>query len=60
MDFCKEITTRDAWVAQWLTVFGSGSDPRIWDQVLHRAPQGEPASSSAYVPASLCVSLMNK
>ena len=31
-----------------------------WDQVLHRAPCGEPASPSACVSASLCVSLMNK
>ena len=27
-----------------------------WDQVPHRAPHGEPASPSAYVFASLCVS----
>ena len=31
-----------------------------WDQVSHQAPQGEPTSPSAYVLASLCVSLMNK
>ena len=31
-----------------------------WDRVLHRAPCEEPASPSAYVSASLCVSLMNK
>ena len=31
-----------------------------WDQVPHRAPCMEPASPSAYVSASLCVSLMNK
>ena len=30
------------------------------DQVPHRAPCVEPASPSAYVSASLCVSLMNK
>ena len=30
------------------------------DQVPHQAPFGEPASPSAYVSASLCVSLMNK
>ena len=31
-----------------------------WDQVPHRAPLREPASPSACVSASLCVSLMNK
>ena len=34
--------------------------PGSWDLVLHRAPCGEPASPSACVSASLCVSLMNK
>ena len=45
--------------------------PEIWDQVLHQAPcmepvphqappHMEPASPSAYVSASLSVSLMNK
>ena len=31
-----------------------------WDRVLHRAPHREPASPSACVSTSLCVSLMNK
>ena len=31
-----------------------------WDQVPHQAPHREPASPSAYVSASLGVSLMNK
>ena len=31
-----------------------------WDRVLHRAPCMEPASPSAFVSASLSVSLMNK
>ena len=31
-----------------------------WDQVPHQTPCMEPASPSAYVSASLCVSLMNK
>ena len=31
-----------------------------WDQVLRQAPHKEPASPSAYVSASLSVSLMNK
>ena len=33
---------------------------RSGDQVLHRAPCREPASPSAYVSASVFVSLMNK
>ena len=40
--------------------FGSSSDPESWNQVPHQTPQREPASPSAYVSASLCVSLMNK
>ena len=32
----------------------------FWDHVPHWVPHGEPASPSAYVSASLCVSLMNK
>ena len=31
-----------------------------WDRVPHQAPHGEPASPSACVSASLCVSPMNK
>ena len=31
-----------------------------WDRVPHRAPHMEPASPSACVSASLCVSLVNK
>ena len=27
-----------------------------WDQVLHQAPRREPASTSAYVSASMCLS----
>ena len=34
--------------------------PGSWDLVLHQVPHREPASSSAYVSASLSVSLMNK
>ena len=37
-----------------------GMIPGSWDQVLHQAPRREPASPSACVSASLCVSLMNK
>ena len=34
--------------------------PGSWDPVLHQAPWREPTSPSAYVSASLLVSLMNK
>ena len=34
--------------------------PGYWDRVLHQALHRKPASPSAYVSASLCVSLMNK
>ena len=34
--------------------------PGSWDRVPHGAPREEPASPSAYVSASLCVSLMNE
>ena len=52
---------RDAWVAQWLNMpFAQVVIPGSWDQVLHQAPHREPASPSACVSASLCVSLMNK
>ena len=37
-----------------------GVTPESQDRALHRAPHREPASPSAYVSASLCVSLMNK
>ena len=40
--------------AAWGVILGSR------DQVLHRAPCMEPASPSACVSASLCMSLMNK
>ena len=58
----KEEMQRGAWVAQSVKhlpssqVMISGS----WDRVLHQAPCVEPASPSAYVSASLFVSLMNK
>ena len=47
------------WLSGWAPAFGSGRDPRIQDQVPHRAPCEEPASPSAYVSASplnLCLS----
>ena len=34
--------------------------PGSWDRIPHQAPCKEPASASAYVSASLCVSLMNE
>ena len=37
-----------------------GMIPGSWDGVPHQAPCMEPASPSAYVSASLSVSLMNK
>ena len=37
-----------------------GVIPGSWDRISHLAPCGEPASPSACVSASLCVSLMNK
>ena len=49
-------------MAQWLRAClpAQGVIPGSWDRVLHRALHREPASPSAYVSASLCVSLMNK
>ena len=37
-----------------------GVIPGSWDQTPHRVAHGKAASPSAYVSASLCVSLMNK
>ena len=50
------------WLCGWAPAFGSGRDPRIQDRVSHQAPCEEPASPSAYVFASLSLSmsLMNK
>ena len=39
---------------------GSGHDPGSWDLVPHQALCREPASPSACVSPSLCVSFMNK
>ena len=52
----------DTSVAQWLSVCLclKGVIPGPWDQVLHPGPRREPTSPSAYVSASLCVSLMHK
>ena len=50
-------------MAQWLSIYLPLIQVMIlgsWDQVPHRAPNMEPASSSAYVSAPLSVSLMNK
>ena len=43
-----------------MSAFGSGYDPRIWDQVPHWAPCMEPASPSAYVSAALSHEKINK
>ena len=40
--------------------FAHGMVSGSWDLVLHQAPHREPASPSAYVSASLSVSLMSK
>ena len=47
------------WVAQQLSGclwLRSWSRPGSWDRVLHHAPHREPASPSAYIFASLCIS----
>ena len=44
------------WLSGWAPAFGSGCDPQSKDRVPHQAPCMEPASPSAYVSASLCVS----
>ena len=56
-----EILFRDTWVARQLKHLPSAQGVILesWDQVPHRAPCTEPASPSAYVSASLSVSLMN-
>ena len=46
-------------VVEHLTL-AQGMIPESWDRVRHRVPHREPASPSAYVSASLCVSLMNE
>ena len=43
------------WLSVWAPALGSGRDPGIRDQVLHRAPCEEPASPSACVSAFLSV-----
>ena len=50
--YCKFSKIWDAWVAQVMI-------PGSWDQVLNWAPHSEPATPSAYVSATLNVSLMN-
>ena len=46
--------------AVWRLPLAQGVIMETRDRVLHPAPCMEPASSSACVSASLCVSLMNK
>ena len=49
------------WVAQWFSAcLGQGVILESRDQVPYQAPCMEPASPSACVSASHCVSLMNK
>ena len=45
------------WLSGSASAFGSGHDPRSWDRVAHQDPGGEHASPSAYVSASLSLSL---
>ena len=46
----------DSWVAQWLSIcLQLRVLPGPWDCVPHQAPHRDPASSSVYVAASLCV-----
>ena len=54
----KEIILGGTWVAQSVKQLPSTQVmiPGSWDRVLHWAPCREPASPSAYVSASLCVS----
>lgn len=55
--FLENLNYRGAWVALWLSIcLWLGRDPGVQDQVLHQASPREPASPSAYVSSSLCVS----
>ena len=53
---------RGTWVAQLVRHLPSSQVLILgsWDRVLHRAPCEEPVSPSAYVSASVSVSLVNK
>ena len=51
-----QLDTRDTWLAQQAAAFGLVRDPRIRDQVPHRAPCMETAAPSPCVSASLSVS----
>ena len=54
----RKATTGAALVAQrFSTVFGPGWDPETWDRILRRAPCVKPVFSSAFVSASLSLSL---
>ena len=46
------------WLSSWAAAFGSGRDPPVPESVPRPAPCTEPASPSAYLSASLCMSLM--
>ena len=48
------------WLNSWASAIGSGHDLGVQDWVPYRVPCEEPAPPSAYVSASLFVSLMNK
>ena len=54
--FRKEKKLAPGWLSSWVSAFGSGCDPRVLRSNPHQAPHREPASSSAYVSVSLCIS----
>ena len=62
--FLKEIKKGADGTPEWLSAkhlpLAQGMILQSWDLVPHWAPCMEPASPSAYVSASLFVSLMNK
>ena len=49
----KKIVGTPGWLGGWVSVFGSGCDPRMES---NQAPCKEPAFPSVCVFASLCVS----
>ena len=54
---------RDAWVAQWLSIYlplAQGVILETRDWIPHPASWMEPASSSVWISASLCLSWINK
>ena len=56
-NFFKNFPSRDAWVAQWLSIclLAQGIISGSWDGVPRGAPHRAPAFLSACVSASVCV-----